>query len=67
MYGFHGTFFRRQIVPRFERQIKKGILEGINSFVQVAKAKASGSRSVNNSITMVYISLAGKLDFGLTT
>jgi len=50
----------------FESGINNGILEGINSLVQAAKAKARGYRSVRNFITMVYI-VAGKLDFGLPT
>jgi len=50
----------------FESRINNGILEGINSLVQAAKAKARGYRSVKNFITMVYI-VAGKLDFGLPT
>ena len=50
----------------FESGINNGILEGINSLVQAAKAKARGYRSVKNFITMVYI-VAGKLDFGLPT
>jgi len=50
----------------FESGINNGILEGINSLVQAAKAKARGYRSVKNFITMVYI-VAGKLDFRLPT
>lgn len=50
----------------FVSRINNGILEGINSLVQAAKAKARGYRSVKNFITMVYI-VAGKLDFGLPT
>jgi transposase len=42
-----------------------GLLEGINSLVQAAKAKARGYRSIKNLITMVYL-IGGKLDFGWT-
>lgn len=50
----------------FESRINNGILEGINSLVQAAKAKARGYRSLKNFITMIYI-VAGKLDFNLPT
>jgi transposase len=45
-------------------RISNGILEGINSLVQAAKAKARGYRSTRNLIAMAYL-LAGKLDFRL--
>jgi hypothetical protein len=38
-----------------------GLIEGINSLVQAAKAKARGYRSIRNLKAMVYL-LAGKLD-----
>ena len=38
-----------------------GILEGINSLVQAAKAKASGYRSDRNLATIIYL-IVGKLD-----
>jgi transposase len=41
--------------------IANGILEGINSLVQAAKAKARGYRSSHNLKTMIYL-IAGKLD-----
>jgi transposase len=44
-------------------RVNNGVLEGINSLVQAAKAKARGYRTVGNLITMCYI-IAGKLDFG---
>ena len=50
----------------FESRINNGILEGMNSLVQAAKAKARGYRSVQNFITMICLA-AGKLDFGLPT
>lgn len=50
----------------FTSQITNGILEGINSLVQAAKARARGYRSTRNFITMIYL-LAGKLKFDLPT
>jgi transposase len=48
----------------FTSRITNGILEGINSLIQAAKARARGFRSVDYLITMVYL-LVGKLDFQL--
>ena len=50
----------------FESQLTNGLLEGLNSLIQAAKARARGYRSTRNFITMVYI-IAGKLDFRLPT
>ena len=47
-------------------RINNGILEGINSLIQAAKARARGYRSARNFITMIYI-IAGKLEFDLPT
>ena len=49
----------------FTSRISNGVLEGINSLIQAAKAKARGYRSTKNLITMVYL-IAGQLDFQLT-
>jgi len=49
----------------FTSRISNGVLEGINSLIQAAKAKARGYRSSKNFITMVYL-IAGQLDFQLT-
>jgi len=49
----------------FKSRITNGVLEGINSLIQAAKAKARGYRSTKNLITMVYL-IAGKLDLRLT-
>lgn len=48
------------------KPINNGILEGFNSLIQAAKARARGYRTVKNLITMVYL-VAGKLDFKLET
>ena len=50
----------------FESQITNGILEGFNSLLQSAKAKARGYRTHKNFIAMVYLIL-GKLDLRLPT
>ena len=49
----------------FESGITNGVLEGINSLIQAAKAKARGYRSTRNLITIVYL-IAGKLDLSVT-
>ncbi|MGC9129088.1 MAG: ISL3 family transposase [Acidithiobacillus sp.] len=48
----------------FESQITTGILEGFNSLIQSAKAKARGYRTHKNFINMAYLIL-GKLDLRL--
>jgi len=48
------------ILRWFTSQINNGILEGINSLVQAAKAKARGYRSDRNFATIIYL-IAGKL------
>lgn len=54
------------ILRWFTSRINNGILEGINSIVQAAKARARGYRSARNFITIIYL-LAGKLKFDLPT
>lgn len=50
-------------VPRwFETRISNGLLEGLNSLIQAAKARARGYRTIRNLCTMIYL-IAGKLDF----
>jgi transposase len=49
------------ILRWFVSKISNGVLEGINSLVQAARARARGYRSTRNFITMVYL-IAGKLD-----
>jgi transposase len=48
----------------FTSQISNGVLEGINSLIQAAKAKARGYRNVKNLITMAYL-IAGQLRFNV--
>ena len=50
----------------FQSNINNGILEGINSLIQAAKAKARGYRTTRNFITMIYL-IGGKLNFRLPT
>lgn len=52
------------ILRWFDSKIANGLIEGINSLVQAAKAKARGYRSSRNLKAMVYL-LAGKLDLKL--
>lgn len=50
------------IIHFVETQITNGILEGINSKVQLAKRRARGYRNIDNFINMIYF-LCGKLRF----
>jgi transposase len=44
----------------FQSRISNGVLEGINSLIQAAKAKARGYRTTRNLIAIAYL-IAGKL------
>jgi transposase len=50
------------IVNYSETNLNNGILEGINSKIQLAKKRARGYRNINNFISMIYF-IAGKLKF----
>jgi transposase len=50
------------IVQFVESRLTNGILEGINSKIQLAKRRARGYRNINNFINMIYF-LCGKLKF----
>lgn len=52
------------IVSWFKTRISNGVLEGINSLVQAAKAKARGFRTMRNMVTACYL-VAGHLEFDL--
>jgi len=54
------------ILRWFTSKINNGILEGINSLIQAAKARARGYRTVKNLITVIYL-IGGKLEFRLPT
>lgn len=57
---------RDGILRWFDSRIANGLIEGINSLVQAAKAKARGYRSIRNLVAMTYL-IAGKLDLKLPT
>ena len=50
------------IINYIESKINNGILEGINSKIQLAKKRARGYRNIQNFINMIYF-IAGKLKF----
>lgn len=50
------------IVNYIESKINNGILEGINSKIQLAKKRARGYRNITNFINMIYFT-CGKLKF----
>ena len=54
------------ILNWFDSRLTTGFLEGINSLIQAAKARARGYRSTRNLINMAYL-IAGKLNFKLPT
>jgi transposase len=47
-------------------KLNNGVVEGINSKIQLARTRARGYRSVRNYIAMIYL-VAGKLEFDLPT
>jgi len=50
------------IINYIESKINNGILEGINSKIQLAKKRARGYKNINNFISMIYFT-CGKLKF----
>ena len=54
------------ILAWFDSRIANGLIEGINSLVQAAKAKARGYRTLRNLMAITYL-VAGKLDLKLPT
>lgn len=50
------------IINYIESKINNGILEGLNSKVQLAKKRARGYRNTTNFINMIYLT-CGKLKF----
>lgn len=54
------------ILSYFDSELTTGFLEGINSLIQAAKARARGYRNPRNMITMAYL-IAGKLKFNRLT
>lgn len=49
----------------FRSRITNGLLEGLNSLIQSAKARARGFRTTHNLANIIYL-IAGKLDLKLT-
>jgi transposase len=58
--------YRDGILRWFDSTIANGLIEGINSLVQAAKAKARGYRSTRTLKAITYL-IAGKLDLRLPT
>ena len=50
------------IVNYIESRVNNGILEGLNSKIQLAKKRARGYKNINNFINMIYFT-CGKLKF----
>ncbi len=50
------------ILSHFDSELTSGFLEGINSLIQAAKARARGYRNPRNMISMAYL-IAGKFKF----
>ena len=50
------------VINYFQSKLNNGILEGINSKIQLAKKRARGYRNIHNFIDMIYF-VAGKLKF----
>ncbi|PZX38983.1 transposase [Nonlabens dokdonensis] len=50
------------IINYIESRINNGILEGLNSKIQLAKKRVKGYRNVKNFINMIYFN-CGKLKF----
>ena len=55
----------RSVISPNEHRISNGLLEGLNSLIQAAKAKARGYRTFETFRTIVFL-LIGKLDFSKT-
>lgn len=68
MKAVAGTLRRHRegILAWFDSRIANGLIEGINSLVQAAKAKARGYRTLRNLMAITYL-VAGKLDLKLPT
>ena len=54
------------IVNYFDTKLTNGILEGINSKIQLAKRRARGFRNIKNFINMIRL-ICGKVKFTLPT
>jgi transposase len=54
------------IIQSATSKLSNGVVEGINSIIQLARARARGYRSIRNYITIIYL-VAGDLQFELPT
>jgi len=54
------------VLQWFHSGVNNGILEGINSVIQAAKARSRGYRTTRNIVAIIYL-IAGKLNFSLPT
>ncbi len=54
----------RGILNYFRRRLTGGVIEGLNSYVQAARARARGYRNPETFKTMIYL-IAGRLQFNL--
>ena len=54
----------RGILNYFRKRMTSGVIEGLNSFIQAARARARGYRSPETFKTMIYL-IAGRLKFDL--
>jgi transposase len=52
------------VVRWYQTKINNGLLEGMNSLIQAAKARSRGFRNVKYFITMIYL-IGSKLEFQL--
>ena len=66
MKQFAATLMRHRdgILTWFNSRIANDLIEGINSLLQAAKAKARGYRTLKNLVAITYL-VAGKLDLRL--
>jgi transposase len=55
---------RRGILNYFRRRLTSGVIEGFNSIVQAARARARGYRNPKTFMTMIYL-IGGRLKFNL--
>ena len=56
--------YSSRILNYFPDRLTNGLMEGINSLIQTAKAKARGYRNTSYFKTIIYL-IAGKLNFEL--
>ena len=60
--GLVKGYYWSSIVNYFDTKLTNGILEGINSKIQLAKRRARGFRNIKNFINMIRL-ICGKIKF----